>query len=234
MARTVTRHERAIVGVTAAACVAACNLIVSVPDSSDSQTGEGGAPPGPPLLDGAPAGDGTGVGTGAVDSAGVAEAAAETGGHDDASVADGGAETGTPAEAGNLPPSTIIAPGRRFPIALAVDPINDAVYWTEASGGVFEVPKGGGPVVTLKEPDDGGGSAGRIATDSTNVYWADAAHGAIAYVSVLGGTPSVLATSPSPSAVATDGAYVYWSDLADNAIFRAAISAPHPLSLIHI
>jgi hypothetical protein len=50
-----------------------------------------------------------------------------------------------------------------------------------------------------------------VAADGTNVYWANYGTGAVMKVPVAGGTPTVLASSPSATGIATDGVNVYWS-----------------------
>jgi hypothetical protein len=199
----------ALLGATTFATAGACNLVVNLPPEGPAQSDSGPSMPG---LEGGSSETGTeaGVDAGPSDS-GRADSTTEAAPADAATEADAGI------------PTTIIALAGTPPVSLAVDGTN--VYWTEINGGVFKVSRDadGGPVTTLKAPDNVDASAGRIATDGTHVYWVDTAHRAIQYVSVLGGTPTPLVSPTNPGGVATDGAYVYWSDLDANGVYRVAI-----------
>jgi hypothetical protein len=165
----------ALLGATALVCAAACNLVVNVP------------------VEGAPDDDG---------GPGLEDGSSEAGG--DALGSDAATTTAPEADAGTrLPPTTILAVGGTPPVSLAVDGTN--VFWTESNGGVFKVARDGGPVTTVKEPDDAGTSAGRIATDGINVYWADAAHHAIQYVSRPASRPTAPTCTGRISTTARSG-----------------------------
>jgi hypothetical protein len=201
------RPER-LGAIAVAAALLQCNLLLNVPEPPEGES-DAAAPPdaGVPATADASSGD-----------------AAR-----DAEAEDGGDRTTDAADAATLPPPLVLASGRNNPLALAVDPNRDAVYWTEGGGGVYEVSKDGGATRTIKAPDDPG-SAGAIVSDGTNVYWADPAHGNIVYASADAGAPSVFVRSPggSPLGLATDGTSVYWSDAVTTTVYRTSIAGPHP------
>jgi hypothetical protein len=90
---------------------------------------------------------------------------------------------------------------------------NNNVYWVDQSNGVQQAPVAGGTPKVLA-PTQGSGSA--IATDGTNVYWADgASFSSMTIAKVpIGGTSVTKLTSGlgfiSPGGLATDGTNVYW------------------------
>jgi len=101
-----------------------------------------------------------------------------------------------------------IASGRNAPLDMAID-AND-VYWTENNtGGVYQVGKSGGSVVTIKAADNVVNSSWAVATDSTGggtlVFWADRAHGRVGAAPVGGGATPWYFDSPNGSGAGTYG-----------------------------
>jgi hypothetical protein len=111
---------------------------------------------------------------------------------------------------------------------MAIDASN--IYWTENNtGGVYEVAKGGGPLVTIRNPTGVGNSAWAVTTDAmpaippannaAHVFWTDRAENTIG-VNTVGGPPSgatTLATSPNsgggPYGITFGGeGYIYVAD----------------------
>ena len=81
------------------------------------------------------------------------------------------------------------------------------VYWTTGSN-VQKASLNGGSVTTLAT----GNQTTGIATDGSNVYFADMGTGTINKVSVNGGAVTVLANTSSPNTLTADGNGVYWID----------------------
>ena len=136
---------------------------------------------------------------------------------------------------------------------MAIDANN--LYWTENTiGGVFQIAKGGGGVVTVKAPDNVNGTAWAVVTDSngggTWVYWTDRTNGRIGATTIGGGTPWYYA-SPKGSSAGTYGIaqgfvngtdYVYGADFGASNVWYidanarggtgvAAFSVPSPTGL---
>jgi hypothetical protein len=110
---------------------------------------------------------------------------------------------------------TLLTPPGQEPFVIAADATN--VYFvmengnSGASSTVLQAPatpSDGGATLTLAS---GQGNTSSIATDGTNVYWANPASGTICQTPVGGGTIVTLATSQGSGSVAIDNAYVYWA-----------------------
>jgi hypothetical protein len=83
------------------------------------------------------------------------------------------------------------------------------VYWPDGNGALLKTPVGGGTSVQIAT-----GSAGSVATDGTNLYWADVGtgnNGDIMRMPIGGASGTPIASGlNSPHALITDGVSVYW------------------------
>jgi hypothetical protein len=100
-------------------------------------------------------------------------------------------------------------------VGIAVDAAS--VYWGNADGSVYRVPKGGGAVTTIL-PAVADGSPSGFTIDDANVF-AIAPQGSSAVVVKIpkaGGSQLVLATPTQPGDIlVADSTYVYWLDIGD-------------------
>lgn len=129
----------------------------------------------------------------------------------------------------------VLATGQVRPSAIAVDAHN--VYWLDENvlGGVYSVPKTGGPITTLYSGDVSGK---RIAVEASNVYFIQGTK--IDAVPISGGEPRVVTTTAGTlGALAITTSYVYWFDstspndggIASQGAFRASLSGGPPESI---
>jgi hypothetical protein len=117
-------------------------------------------------------------------------------------------------KAGGSPVTLLMPPGQQ-PSVIAADGNN--VYFvmengnSGASSTVLQepaTPSDGGATITIASAQ---GNTSSIATDGTNVYWANPANGTIDQAPVGGGAVTTLATTQGASSIAIDSAYVYWA-----------------------
>jgi hypothetical protein len=116
---------------------------------------------------------------------------------------------------------------------MAMDASN--IYWTEnLNGGVFQLAKGGGGIVTIKAADGTNASAWAVAVDSNSggnsVYWSDRANGRIG-ANTIGGTGVIhYYASPNGTGAGTYGIaagvesgtiYVYGADFSTGGLWYA-------------
>jgi hypothetical protein len=96
--------------------------------------------------------------------------------------------------------------------AIALD--DTSVYWADSSGdfsgGVWRVPKTGGPssmVTTTSSP------ASDVAVDSAFVYWTDVSGKSVSKVALAGGTTTTLGSSGifTPDHLRVDATFAYWT-----------------------
>jgi len=98
---------------------------------------------------------------------------------------------------------------------IAVD--DDSVYFTtwgsgipgKSDGGLFKVPKAGGPVLELAVTD----CSSYVTTYGDTVYWGNQCGSAgVRAIPKLGGTVTLLAGAGTPYGIAADADGVYWAD----------------------
>jgi hypothetical protein len=115
-----------------------------------------------------------------------------------------------PSDAGALTAPIVLAANQKSPDALTVDDQN--VFWVnldKTEGGVFSVPKAGGPVTALYQgPMRNAYSLGH---DGVSLYFATPDQ--IVSVPVGGGAAKILASSGPASGVAVANGEVYWIEL---------------------
>ncbi len=131
-----------------------------------------------------------------------------------------------------------VAPGGGPPVTLAsnYEPEaivvgNSSVYWTDVSGAILKVPTAGGTVTTLHS---GGADLEGIATDGTNVYWADEISGtALFSIPVGGGTAKELFAwmrttnvTEAGGDMAVDATGLYWAGVPHDSEPTALFEVP--------
>lgn len=100
-------------------------------------------------------------------------------------------------------------------VDLQTDPSNCGTCGVVCDGGGCNAGKCSVPTIL----SSGQNGPGAIATDGTNLYFADASGGSIVQVAASGGTATTLATGQSsPGGIAVDGANVYWTNKGTNAV----------------
>jgi hypothetical protein len=133
-------------------------------------------------------------------------------------VGQGGALESVPVGGGTV---TTLA-GSQYGQGVAVDDAN--VYWTSfnpslSGSNVASMPKSGGTPTVLVGAYAAGNQPDALALDGDTLYWADFADNTIREVSVNGGTPSVVATTPNgevfqeASGLAVSRKAIYWATL---------------------
>jgi hypothetical protein len=101
-----------------------------------------------------------------------------------------------------------------FTTGIAVDANN--VYWTQTAptGGAYQCAKAA-CATTLVTLAAGRNGAEGIASDGTDVYWADSVGVVKCAIGGCGGVPTVVAASAGP-AVAVDATHLAFTDLSDS------------------
>jgi hypothetical protein len=88
------------------------------------------------------------------------------------------------------------------------------------SGAILRVDKDGTNLKRLGIAANPGG----LTVDGVNVYWTEPGTGAVMYVSINGGVPTLFAQAPDePLRIATDSAYVYWTNHAQGAQGKGSV-----------
>jgi hypothetical protein len=96
-----------------------------------------------------------------------------------------------------------------------------SVYWTDWTGVVVKVPKGGGSQTVLAS---GQTKPLAPAVDGGTVYWTNSgANGAVMSVLTTGGTPTTLAaTQNDPRQIAVSANAIFWRNAGSGAVMRLA------------
>ena len=106
---------------------------------------------------------------------------------------------------------TVVATGQSGACGLCLDSNN--LYW-QTTNAISKLPLGGGDSTVLAGELR---SPAEVACDGTNVYWNDNQAFTISAVSIDGGTPNQLATSPDlPMAIAVQNGQVFWGTMDGN------------------
>jgi hypothetical protein len=109
--------------------------------------------------------------------------------------------------------------------SILIDPVNQKVLGSYASGatnlGTFQCPAAGGTCTTLGAGYSGQ-PGGNIATDGTNIYFADPDNGLILRTTLNGGSSGSYATAQAtPNLIRVHGDSVYWSNSGTKTIQRS-------------
>ncbi len=111
---------------------------------------------------------------------------------------------------------TVLASGLAAPTALALGPSD--VFWTDAAGGVWSVPRAGGTKASIATAQVAPVNIVANAALGT-LYWANSGNGAMGGGSIVGfalgtGTSTTLAANlVQPYGLAYDSQFVYWTDV---------------------
>jgi ligand-binding sensor domain-containing protein len=104
----------------------------------------------------------------------------------------------------------------------------DAAFMATARD-IMKVDLAGGAPVPLAP----GQPTNQLVIDAANVYWINAATGAVMKVAVTGGDPVMLAqSSPASTAITIDATNVYWIDALTGAVMRVGIDDGLPAVVV--
>jgi hypothetical protein len=145
----------------------------------------------------------------------------------------GGGGNGGTSGAGNdcdasSPCATTIIGGLDGVTGIVVDGTN--IYyavWPATGGAIYSVPLGGGSPSQLAKAS----GPALMATDGTNIYWAEAGGEDVMSVPISGGTPTTVAQSQTSSAyygVAVQDGVLYWTSPSEGNVYEKLLASTSP------